>query len=306
MSFTSQFFQLVASVFGVKKHIEKSIVKNKFDQEAAPLPKSLKENYEVSEKTIMERSIWTLGPKGNTSEKVIVYLHGGAYLWNISKYNWSFAGELLSRTNATLIVPDYPLAPEASSTEVYEFMDQLYQEITSKYSPENIVFIGESAGGGLALGFTMHLRDQHQPQPCQLILLAPWLDVTMNNPEILEVDKNDKILGIKGLQMAGEIYRGQVAKEDFKVSPIYGDLSDLPEISIFVGTYDLFVADSRKLKDKALSLGIPFNYYEYPKMFHIWILDKSLKEATVAKEQIVSLINEEKEVVQPIDSHPTQ
>jgi len=150
--------------------------------------------------------------------------------------------------------------------------------------------MGESAGGGLALGFTMLLRDENRPQPNQLIIMAPWLDVTMSNPEILEIDKKDKILGIKGLQLAGKSYAGENELSNYKVSPINGDLTNLTKISLFVGTHDLFLADSKKLRDHAHSLGVTMKYYEYPKMFHVWILVNKLKEAKEAVKQIVNLI----------------
>ena len=291
-SFKSQFFQKVASVFGVKNLIEKSIIKGKYDQEVAPIPKSVIKNSTVIEKVIGERRVWTIKPRTKISEKVILYLHGGAYHWNISKYNWSFVEKLMKKTNASFIVPDYPLAPHSTCEQVYKYVSELYQELILKYDPENIILLGESSGAGLALGFTMYLRDHNKPQPNQLILLAPWLDVTMNNQEILRIDKKDKILGIKGLQLAGEAYAGKLSTSDYKVSPINGDLSNLTQLSVFVGTHDLFVADARKLKDKAHSLNIPLKYYEYPKMFHVWILVEKLKEADHAINQIVSLILE--------------
>lgn len=289
-SFKSQFFQKVASVFGVKKIIEKTVTKNKYNQDVAPIPKSLRKKFDITHTTIKERSVWTIKPQKDASEKVILYLHGGVYYANISKYNWAFTEELLEKTAATVIVPDYPLAPDAKCDEVYNYLDLLYEDLIIKYPPKNMIFMGESAGGGLALGYAMSLRDEKKPQPNQLILLAPWLDVTMSNPDILEIDENDKILGIKGLQMAGKSYAGQLETDNYKVSPIYGELSDLPKISIFVGTHDLFVADSRKLKNKAISLDIPINYYEYPKMFHVWILANKLKEAKFAMDQIKSLV----------------
>jgi acetyl esterase/lipase len=72
----------------------------------------------------------------------------------------------------------------------------------------------------------------------------------MTNPDILAVDKYDKLLCIKGLQLAGEAYADKLDLKDYRVSPIYGDLNQLPKISIFIGTHDLFIADSRKLKSK--------------------------------------------------------
>ena len=289
-SFKSRFFQKAASMLGAKNYIEKSIINNKYDQHAAPIPKRILKNYDVVKSTVQGRQIWTLRPKQHVSEAVIVYLHGGAYYWNISKHNWSFAEALLQKTNATIILPDYPLAPDSTCAQVYDYMGELYQELRLKYKPENISLIGESAGAGLALGFTMFLRDQNITQPKQLILLAPWLDVTMSNPDILQIDKKDKILGIGGLQLAGKGYVGELSPSDFRISPINGDLSDLSQISVFVGTHDLFAADSRKLRDKAHSIGVNLKYYEYPKMFHVWILVNKLKEAKHAQKQIASLI----------------
>ena len=70
----------------------------------------------------------------------------------------------------------------------------------------------------MALGFSMSLRDHKISQPNKLILLAPWLDITMENPEILKVDKKDKILSIEGLQLAGKGYSGQLDTSNYQVA----------------------------------------------------------------------------------------
>ena len=238
-SFKSKFFQKAAAIFNAKKLIEKKIITKKYNQNVAPIPKSLQNNFKTTVDTIKGRKFWTLKPKQNGSEKIILYLHGGAYYWNISKHNWTFAERLLEKTNATLVIPDYPLAPHSTFEEAYEYLDELYEALISKHSPENIIIMGESAGGGLALGYTMLLRNNKRPQPNQLILMAPWLDVTMSNPEILKVDKKDKILGIKGLQLAGKGYAGVNEMSNYKVSPINGNLTNLIKISLFVGTLSL-------------------------------------------------------------------
>lgn len=290
VSFKSQFFQKMAGLFGVKKIIEKKIRKNKLDQGPAKVSKSVQKNFNIVETSKKGRQIWTVKPTEKVSEKVILYLHGGAYYWNISKYNWSFAETIINNTNATIVMPDYPLAPIATCDQVYSYLSDLYSELVVKHGSENIILMGESAGGGLALGFAMSLQEENKPQPEQVILLAPWLDVTMSNPDIITVDKKDKILGIKGLQLAGKGYAGENEMSNYKVSPINGDLTNLTKISLFVGTHDLFVADSRKLRDNARSLGVTMKYYEYPKMFHVWILVNKLKEAKEARKQIISLI----------------
>jgi len=289
-SFKSQFIQKISSFLGIKKTIEKEMVKQQFKQDAAPIPKSLRKKFDITETTKRKRKVWTLKAKQNVSEKAILYIHGGAYVWNISKYNWRLTEELLTKTNTTFVIPDFPLAPSAKYEDSYKYINEVYQDMLTEFLPENIIIMGESAGGGFTLGFVMRLRNENRPQPNQVILLSPWLDVTMSNKDIIEVDKKDKFLGIKGLQLAGESYVGNLDLKDYRVSPIFGDFSDLPTISIFIGTHDLFVADARKLKSITEKSNIGINYFEYPKMFHAWMLLTKLKEAKHAINQISILI----------------
>ncbi len=290
-SFISKITKLILQLLGQKKAIEKDITSGEIKQEAAPIPKTLSKNFQIDLEEINGRKVWTLRPKQNGSDQVILYIHGGAYIYNIYKEHWQLIEQLLEKIGATIVVPDYPLSPKFNCTEVFEFMHTVYQKLLDKFASGNISFMGDSAGGGLAFAFAQNLRNEGYPLPQQLILLSPWLDVTMTNPDILAVDKYDKLLSIKGLQLAGEAYADKLDLKDYRVSPIYGDLNQLPKISIFIGTHDLFIADSRKLKSKLESANILFNYFEYSKMMHVWIIISVLKEAKNSINQIVKLIN---------------
>lgn len=171
-------------------------------------------------------------------------------------------------------------------------MHAVYEMLIKKFTSKHISLIGDSAGEGLALAFGQNLRNESLPLPQQLLLLSPWLDLTMSNPDISAVDVYNKILGRKGLQLAGESYAGNLALEDYRLSPIYGGFNQLPILSIFIGTHDLFIADSRKLKLKLEADKISFNYYEYPNMMHVWSVIPGLNEAKHSLEQIVKLVNQ--------------
>lgn len=293
-SFKSKMIQSMSSLFGVKKggNMIKKANQRTSTEVLTPVPKSMYKKYDIQESIVNNRKVWAIKPKENVSDKVVLYLHGGAYVSTIKKYHWKFAEELILKTNATIVIPDYPLAPSSNCENAIDFVSLVYQELLKKYSLENIDLMGDSSGGGLALGFAMHLSKENKPQPNQIILLFPWLDVTMSNKDILEVDKKDKILGIEPLQIAGKAFARELDLKDYRVSPIYGDFSELGKISVLIGTHDLFVADCRKLKSLANKSNISINYFEYPKMFHGWIL-ASIKESKVALNQISSLINNE-------------
>lgn len=293
VSFESQVMQSFMALSRMKGDIERKLKMNKFSQAADAIPKSLKNNFDVGILVKNDRRIWTFKPKQNVSNKVILYMHGGAYIFNLLKYHWNFIEELLSKTNATIVVPDYPLAPNATATDVYNFMEVIYQEYFAHLLSGNLIFMGDSAGAGIALGFAQVLRNKNKTQPAQIILLSPWIDISMSNPLLTEFDKKDKLLGIKGLQMAGRAYKGKLNDYDFMVSPIYGDFSGLGRISVFIGTNDLLIADTKRLKDQLNKEKIPFNYFEYPKMFHAWVIFTRLKESQHAIDQIYSIINNE-------------
>jgi acetyl esterase/lipase len=286
----SKFMKLFIRITRWKSKLEKDMSTRSFNQHPAPLPKSLSSNFNIKEIELDERKVWQIEANEKKSTQKIVFLHGGAYVYNITPIHWQFVKVLLNQTNATIIVPDYPLAPSAQSKEVYKFMDSLYEDIRSKGQTENLIFLGDSAGAGLALGFAQHLRNNHRPMPQQLILLSPWLDITMTHPDIQKIDKKDPILGINGLRMAGEAYAGELQPQNSLLSPIYGEFHGLPQISVFAGTHDLLFTDSVRLRDKMRSASLSINYFEYPNMLHDWALIKYLDESKSAISQITHLI----------------
>lgn len=290
-SFKSQLLQTLMAVLGKKKTLEKNFIRNKFSSVAAPIPNGLKTEYALQVNEVNQRKVWTLHPRHRPSRRVILYIHGGGYISNLTNYDWDLIKALLIKTNCTIVVPDYPLSPASNYQDAYDYFDKLYLNLLADTSPDDLIFLGNSAGGGIALGLAQKLRNDKKLQPSQIILNSPWLDITMSNPEIGQIDKKDKLLGIKGLLMAGKAYAAGLNATDYRVSPIYGDFSGLGKISMFIGTHDVFLADARRLKQKLEKEDIPINYFEYPKMFHVWMAVTSLKESKHAINQITMLIN---------------
>lgn len=277
-SIESKLIQFFMGMFGMKRAMEKKIANNSYNKVPASIPKSILKKFNVDVRDYIERKVWTVSPKSCENNNIILYLHGGAYYANITQMHWQLIEQLLVNTNATVIVPDYPLAPESNCEDTYQFLDTVYAKLISDYPSKKIVFMGDSAGGGLALGFAQKIRDEGLKQPEQVILFSPWLDASMSNPEIAKFDKLDKILSIKGLKIAGKNYAGDLDVTNFRVSPIYGDFSNLGKISIFTGTNDVLIADARKLKQILEIQNINFNYFEYPELFHDWVVVTSLRE----------------------------
>lgn len=290
-SLESKLIQFLMNFAGMKKRMEKKVYNNKYSKEPAPIPKSILKRYSVTIDTYKGRKVWTVCKAHAHPEQLILFLHGGAYYANISSLHWDFIEQLMHRVDAKMVIPDYPLAPEASCVEAYQFLDGLYAEVLKGWGSEQIVFMGDSAGGGLALGFAQKIANEGIRQPAQLILFSPWLDVSMSNPEIPHIAGLDCILSVDALKEAGSKYAGALDLRDFRVSPLHGEFHTLGKISVFAGGRDVLMADARALKQKLESLQIDFNYFEYPQMFHDWVLVKHLKESNDALEKTARLLN---------------
>jgi acetyl esterase/lipase len=274
--------KLIYQIFGMLNmdgKMERKILENTYPKKAANIPKSFFRKYDVQTVPQNGRNIWEITRKNCDSDLIIMYLHGGAYYANINTLHWRLIEQLVIKTNARVIVPDYPLSPEAVCTEVFQFMDELYKRLISRYPDKRIAFMGDSAGGGIALGFAQKIKNEEVKQPVEIILFSPWLDASMSNPDLVKFEKDDKILNINALKIAGKNYAGSLEVSDYRVSPLFGNFTNLAKVTIFTGTKDLLITDARRCKQLCEVEGTPFNYFEYRDMFHDWVIIPWLKES---------------------------
>ena len=99
-------------------------------------------------------------PLNNIGEKHILYLHGGGYVYEITNLHWEFLGKLIDALKCTITIPIYPLAPKHQYQEVFDMIVPIYQQIISEVKPEDIVIMGDSAGGGMSLSLAQLLKEK--------------------------------------------------------------------------------------------------------------------------------------------------
>ena len=285
-SLKSRIIKIVLRLQGRKRRVRRAqelIESGKSERVDEKPSKRLYEKHRVSTREFGGRTVWTVAPKGDPGEKQILYLHGGGYVNGFSRYHWRFISNLVSDLRCTVIAPDYPLTPERQVGDVFEMVFPLYEELLAAAGASNLIVMGDSAGGGMGLALAMRARDGELAQPSDIVLLSPWLDVTMTNPDVEKVDRFDPFLDVEGLRYLGKIYAGETAATNYLVSPIYGSLENLAPITLFIGTHDMFVADCRKFRARAEAEGVRIDYHEYEDMVHVWMLIPSPEEKKAAK-----------------------
>lgn len=219
----------------------------------------------------------------------ILYLHGGAYVFEITKFHWGLIAELAERLSARITVPIYPLAPEHDFHAMFGMAGDVYRGMLSDTPAEDIVVMGDSAGGNMAVVLIMMSRQEGLPAPSRLVLISPGLDMSLANPQIYEVERIDPWLGIPGGLEAVRLYGAGIAPTDWRISPLYGDLSALPGMLIFTGTRDLLNPDTTLFAEKARTAGVDVELVSEPGMIHVWPLI-DMPEARKARDKIVSFL----------------
>lgn len=236
-------------------------------------------NYNIAEEKFAQRKVFVLTPKTEKSNKVILYLHGGAYVGEIAEEHWLFFNEIIKDTNATIIVPDYPLTPQYNYEDSFNMVFPLYKKILEKVKQENLILMGDSAGAGMSLSLVQKIVEDKLVQPSKTILISPWLDVTMSNKEIDEVQKRDTKLNKDILKIVGIFYaKTEENTKNYLVSPIYGKLEKLRNLVIYTGTNDILNPDVHLLEQKLKNNGINAKINEYDGAIHNWILEKYVDE----------------------------
>lgn len=227
-----------------------------------------------------------LGEDRGGDQDLIFYLHGGGYISGPIPDYFKALEYLIKRLGVRAILPIYPKASLYNYKDAYKEIFNFYKELLDEgLSSDKIYLMGDSAGGGLALGFAMYLRDQGFDQPKHTIMYSPWLDLNTDNPDIKDYEDLDPMLAPWGSRKIGRLWAG--SDEDMKnpyASPIFGDFEGLGRLSLFVGTKEIFYPDCLRLHkildeknidhDFEVGKGLPHIYPIFPAVEGYEALDK--------------------------------
>ncbi|MFZ5531552.1 MAG: alpha/beta hydrolase, partial [Pseudomonadota bacterium] len=205
-------------------------------------------------------------------EQVILYLHGGGYVCGKTSTYFNMCSRLAREVNAEVLLPDYRLAPEHPFPAAIEDGVAAYEYLLRKgWRPDQITLAGDSAGGGLALGTLLCLRDNGRPMPRCAILISPYADVHVTNASIRGNDATDFMLGAAMLEVGRNVYaRTPLDAAHPYASPALGDYRGLPPLFITVCDHECLRDDAYAVEARARQAGVPVTLLSRPDLFHVW------------------------------------
>ena len=254
-------------------------------------PRRLERRVTITMERHHEWPVYELTPRGapaGDGARTVVFFHGGSYTKEIQHSHYGALAELVVSTGCRAVIPIYPLAPVSTAARTVATAAELTADLARRVGAMSLVVMGDSAGGGLALAVAQGLRDR-AISPARIVLIAPWLDVTTDDPASRALEPDDAMLAIPGLQISGRMYAGDLPLDDPRPSPIHGEMGGLPPIAVFTGTADLLLPDSHRLRDRCCEAGVALTLTEAPGMPHDYALMRT-PEGAAARRAIAALL----------------
>ena len=212
-----------------------------------------------------------LTPIAADEGRVVLYFHGGGYNIGSVESHRSMLTHLATRARTRVFSVDYRLAPESPYPAAVDDAVASYRGLLGVGTdPARVVVAGDSAGGGLALGLLVHLRDDGEPLPAGVAVLSPWTDLSGSNPSVTANEPLDIMLGRPLLDHWAATYLAGAPADRPDASPLHADLAGFPPLFVQVGDTEVLLDDGARLAARADAAGVDVTLEVEPDMFHVW------------------------------------
>jgi monoterpene epsilon-lactone hydrolase len=217
---------------------------------------------------------WVVKKDANP-DKAILQLHGGAYTRSLKDNGMTYrraAVQYARISGAAVLTVDYRVAPKDPYPAALEDALLAYNWLLDNgFTAENIIIVGDSAGGGLALAIVLFLRDNNMPMPAGLITMSAWTNLNYKRRK--------------------PAYVGNERADNPYISPVYGEYHDFPPMLMQAGGDEIILNDTLKVAAKAKDAGVLVTQTTYPGMFHVFqMLFPELEDANKAWEEVEEFI----------------
>jgi len=222
----------------------------------------------------------------------VLYLHGGGYRLGAPSTYRHLTWRIASAAQAQVLVIDYRLAPENPFPAALEDAVSYYCWLLAEGADaRQIVVIGDSAGGGLALALLLKLRDSSLPRPAAAVVLSPWTDLALTGASLTLNAKLDAIVQAEDAPIFAADYLAGTDPRHPYASPLYGDPTGLPPTLIQVGSEEVLRDDAVRMAEKMQRAHCQAELQIWPRMPHVWhFLAPILPEAREAIAEISKFV----------------
>lgn len=180
---------------------------------------------------------------------VLIRVHGGGWILGSARSSADLDAMMAAATGRRVLSVDYTVAPHAHWRRITDQVIAVYKAVLAMgYPPSSVGIYGDSAGGNIAAGSVLKLRNEGIPMPGALVLMSPCTDLHLDGDTETTLRDSDPVLAIGPVREAASAYAAPANWSNPYVSPVFGDFSKgFPPVLIQVGTREMLLSDSVRL-----------------------------------------------------------
>ena len=207
------------------------------------------------------------------SRKLILYLHGGAFIYPPVFFHWRFLHDLCLRTHCDALLPVYPKSPEYDCEFSVKTVLDFYKTVSESGQYDEIHLVGDSAGACLCLVVAQEAHKNGWQKPTTLTLLSPCVDLShTREKDMRALQEKDTMLQLDRVIMLNAIWQGKLPAQHPWVSPVFGDFSGVDNLSVYYGSDEILQPDDLLLEEVYKKAGKAGLFHEFEGMFHTFAM----------------------------------
>ena len=207
------------------------------------------------------------------SRKLILYLHGGAFIYPPVFFHWRFLHDLCLRTHCDALLPVYPKSPEYDCEFSVKTVLDFYKTVSESGQYDEIHLVGDSAGACLCLVVAQEAHKNGWQNPTTLTLLSPCVDLShTREKDMRALQEKDTMLQLDRVIMLNAIWQGKLPAQHPWVSPVFGDFRGVDNLSVYYGSDEILQPDDLLLEEAYKKAGKAGLFHEFEGMFHTFAM----------------------------------
>jgi monoterpene epsilon-lactone hydrolase len=265
-------------------------------QRVSPITPSIRRKLRLSRDKLAGLTVEVHTPRGAgdvTALPVVLFLHGGGYVTCSPGSHRDVIARIAASAHARCVAPDYRLAPVHPFPAALDDALACYRALLAGgVAPRSLFVAGDSAGGGLTVALLLRLRELAEPAPCGVVLLSPWLDLTLTQEALTGKGRGDYI-GAGSLAANARQYAGSASLAEPTVSPLHADLAGLPPVLMETGEWETLCEQNQRFAQRLRQAGVDVRHTVVPGMLHAFpCFSAILPQGVQAIERVGAFIQE--------------
>jgi acetyl esterase len=206
----------------------------------------------------------------------MVYFHGGGWVWSNVDTHDRLAREYAAAGQVAVVSVDYALSPEAKFPQALLECAGAVRHVAERGAEwgldQDRIFVGgDSAGGNLALGTALLLRETGGPALKGILAGYPVCDARFDTPSYEEFSTG---YGLSTERMAfyWSVYVvHELDRLNPMAAPLRADLRGLPPVCILQAELDVLRSEGEALADKLRASGVEVEHTLFPGTVHAFL-----------------------------------